>query len=66
MAIETGVGGVNVTDGRYVDHQRKSSRDARRFAEEQAVVVEVECRGCLLYTSPSPRDKRQSRMPSSA
>ena len=23
-------------------------------------------RFCLLYTSPSPRDKRQSRMPSSA
>ena len=23
-------------------------------------------KGCLLYTSPSPRDKRQSRMPSSA
>ena len=26
----------------------------------------VEARDCLLYTSPSPRDKRQSRMPSSA
>ena len=25
-----------------------------------------EARACLLYTSPSPRDKRQSRMPSSA
>ena len=25
-----------------------------------------EQRTCLLYTSPSPRDKRQSRMPSSA
>ena len=25
-----------------------------------------EGRFCLLYTSPSPRDKRQSRMPSSA
>ena len=25
-----------------------------------------EYRTCLLYTSPSPRDKRQSRMPSSA
>ena len=25
-----------------------------------------EARYCLLYTSPSPRDKRQSRMPSSA
>ena len=26
----------------------------------------IESNGCLLYTSPSPRDKRQSRMPSSA
>ena len=26
----------------------------------------LEYLGCLLYTSPSPRDKRQSRMPSSA
>ena len=26
----------------------------------------AELYGCLLYTSPSPRDKRQSRMPSSA
>ena len=26
----------------------------------------VEYETCLLYTSPSPRDKRQSRMPSSA
>ena len=25
-----------------------------------------ETKGCLLYTSPSPRDKRQSRMPSCA
>ena len=25
-----------------------------------------QCYNCLLYTSPSPRDKRQSRMPSSA
>ena len=35
-------------------------------------VVELGCGAhaalarCLLYTSPSPRDKRQSRMPSSA
>ena len=32
-------------------------------------VKELENKGikaCLLYTSPSPRDKRQSRMPSSA
>ena len=28
--------------------------------------VPAEWKTCLLYTSPSPRDKRQSRMPSSA
>ena len=27
---------------------------------------QIESEYCLLYTSPSPRDKRQSRMPSSA
>ena len=30
--------------------------------EENCARIEI----CLLYTSPSPRDKRQSRMPSSA
>ena len=29
-------------------------------------VFQAEIIACLLYTSPSPRDKRQSRMPSSA
>ena len=28
--------------------------------------AEANAKACLLYTSPSPRDKRQSRMPSSA
>ena len=28
--------------------------------------VEVQDEGCLLYTSPSPRDRQKSRMPSSA
>ena len=35
--------------------------DFRLTKDEQIV-----CIHCLLYTSPSPRDKRQSRMPSSA
>ena len=34
-------------------------------AETGAKILEV-IGICLLYTSPSPRDKRQSRMPSSA
>ena len=32
---------------------------------EEGNIVSISC-PCLLYTSPSPRDKRQSRMPSSA
>ena len=28
--------------------------------------LDVPTKGCLLYTSPSPRDRQKSRMPSSA
>ena len=28
--------------------------------------LRINFRGCLLYTSPSPRDRQKSRMPSSA
>ena len=39
----------------------------RRVAEETAYKVQfIEGYGCLLYTSPSPRDRTRSRMPSSA
>ena len=34
--------------------------DMTRLARQRAVIA------CLLYTSPSPRDQRGSRMPSSA
>ena len=30
------------------------------------IFITHHAKSCLLYTSPSPRDKRQSRMPSSA
>ena len=34
--------------------------------ESASLVIEPLARYCLLYTSPSPRDQRGSRMPSSA
>ena len=41
--------------------ERAVSKDeAREFARENG------CLFCLLYTSPSPRDRQKSRMPSSA
>ena len=36
------------------------------FADLGLCVIDEQQKFCLLYTSPSPRDKRQSRMPSSA
>ena len=37
-----------------------------RFTGVSLTIDSATNTGCLLYTSPSPRDKRQSRMPSSA
>ena len=39
--------------------------DGLRAEREQGITIDVAYR-CLLYTSPSPRDPKTSRMPSSA
>ena len=49
----------------------KSFEDALQRLEEIAQLLEneetpLEDSICLLYTSPSPRDRQKSRMPSSA
>ena len=51
----------------------RSPRDGRVIEElgtYDPMVRETDARailkGCLLYTSPSPRDRQKSRMPSSA
>ena len=46
-----------------LNQAKKETRQTRQEAEQ---AIERRYRDCLLYTSPSPRDKRQSRMPSSA
>ena len=38
----------------------------RYVKDNRVIIILTSLLGCLLYTSPSPRDKRQSRMPSSA
>ena len=52
----------------------KGQRSHQIVLDANEIMMNMEHRGacgceantCLLYTSPSPRDKRQSRMPSSA
>ena len=50
-------GVVRLVAGR-ADDEQLGERDARSQDDE--------CEPCLLYTSPSPRDRTRSRMPSSA
>ena len=46
------------------DMARYPDGSGHRLKQKLAAMHGIE--PCLLYTSPSPRDKRQSRMPSSA
>ena len=51
------------------DYKDKGFNFKLRVREEglwPAIAIGINDIACLLYTSPSPRDKRQSRMPSSA
>ena len=59
---------LSVTDGQMSKSLEKLSSGFRinRAADDAAGLAISEGLRCLLYTSPSPRDKRQSRMPSSA
>ena len=56
-----------------IDDKNTAMRELRSLSRDKAFSAPGEngfvlggLYGCLLYTSPSPRDKRQSRMPSSA
>ena len=44
----------------------QEAADKFKEASQAYEVLKDREKSCLLYTSPSPRDKRQSRMPSSA
>ena len=46
--------------------RRRVCNDYSQLGELKDVTAELESQTCLLYTSPSPRDRTRSRMPSSA
>ena len=55
-----------VTIGEYAKFLRGLSEDVEKLIKHPNQPDYKTSYICLLYTSPSPRDKRQSRMPSSA
>ena len=60
-------GGTITIDSSYVDTVTRLRATAGQvFNSGDFTFLAAGATSCLLYTSPSPRDKRQSRMPSSA
>ena len=58
---------VKDTDGKILDANNVSDKEAEEaFKTILTWLGEDPNRDCLLYTSPSPRDRQKSRMPSSA
>ena len=49
-----------------LDYHNYPTMEEESIGREGVKAMAARVRICLLYTSPSPRDKRQSRMPSSA
>ena len=49
-----------------VSHPEYDPNALATHSSDDAVAAMTALNGCLLYTSPSPRDRTRSRMPSSA
>ena len=50
----------------YIINIHAKAAQAQPDMELAALVEKFSDKSCLLYTSPSPRDRQKSRMPSSA
>ena len=60
--------GLNTAEGCYL-YKYRYCKDPIKLAEVMVNYEKIKDRknySCLLYTSPSPRDRQKSRMPSSA
>ena len=57
------IGGISGYYGGWIDGVLQMFTDAIRTVPPIPLFM---CLACLLYTSPSPRDRTRSRMPSSA
>ena len=66
MIIGTVVIGLVITLATAAHVWAYARQDDRAGADTILVLGAAQYNGCLLYTSPSPRDRTRSRMPSSA
>eukprot|EP00656_Telonema_subtile_P044671 TRINITY_DN50935_c0_g2_i1.p1 TRINITY_DN50935_c0_g2~~TRINITY_DN50935_c0_g2_i1.p1 ORF type:complete len:551 (-),score=97.84 TRINITY_DN50935_c0_g2_i1:38-1690(-) len=64
--VQTNKGGFNVNSARFVSKPPGVGRRTKQPGPGQYADGLEQATSCLLYTSPSPRDRTRSRMPSSA
>ena len=64
MPMDTSVAGSVEDLGGPTPYNYKTDDDSAKLKTPGASLKQV--KDCLLYTSPSPRDRQKSRMPSSA
>ena len=64
FAVKT-TGGQEQNVAKFVGNRLERDESSIQSPIRSIVVIES-LKGCLLYTSPSPRDRQKSRMPSSA
>ena len=65
-AVELAEAEVKKQNANLVAAEAKIKEAMAKQQEALAKKMEAEAEACLLYTSPSPRDRTRSRMPSSA
>ena len=53
-------------DGNHISREITIAFRDQKCLQEVTIIPKESIKACLLYTSPSPRDQRGSRMPSSA
>ena len=72
LPLRTGVGIILLNNdnkvfvARRIDNAKKFWQMPQGGVDEGEDFLKAAYRDCLLYTSPSPRDRQKSRMPSSA
>ena len=64
LSDQINIQSINIEDKSFLHKNHKGNQEGKYHLKLN--IVSDELKSCLLYTSPSPRDKRQSRMPSSA
>ena len=64
--LKQGIIKIQVHSQETLDLENLNQKIERHTDDDKVLIISIQSGTCLLYTSPSPRDRTRSRMPSSA